>query len=745
MKRFTKILMTLVVLVSMSTIQSLAGVGTVTVKLLASDGITGVPGATVKYYKGGEQTLGVTDANGEFSQLISDIAGTTTFYLLPANGGRRIWLSVDPATNPMLTAQMVAVTINLKSSTGTPLAGTAKYYKDGWQTLGTTPVTVDLLPFTGLVAGQGAYDFQIQYNGRTAPTQRIDVSTVQTINFSTTRVHFAFSGPVQYYNGGWQTINGPIEMLGGTQNYAPFTASKAEFRFGSPVVYQKYFDITGTSLTGGLFKMIDENGAALANFNLGSMQTFKYRCGGSWGPTASFATDANGYYFASINCPANNWDKKVTLSVNKTAKEQDLTVNSTFQVAVVTVNLKTCAGAPIAGAKVEQGSGSWTPRGTTDANGQNSYYAFPGNDVVARLSYNYGSQTISGVPVVLPVTNIDFTTTKVTLNGAAPIAIQVGGWPTVTFPMEMLPGTYGFRFNGKLISGVVVSGCEFSRTLLQVKNESNGPVAGATFVPACGGSWQPQLAGATDANGCLFAEVPACMTKIKANVGSSSQELTAAQLATSGYTYTTQVLRINFINAAGTPITDGLGTIQSGGGWPTIGSFNASGYFDVNSFPATTGFRATYNNTTEQKNFTIVAGAGIQQETFQTGQVFGACITQYAGAGWSTFVDGMELMPGTRNFRYPTQSGTVVAGAITNLTCPSPTKTDFEAGTAFIAYPNPATETVSFLNFEGNFEVYNTTGQLMYSGNAATINIADWQSGLYVVRTQDQVIKFVKK
>jgi hypothetical protein len=103
----------------------------------------------------------------------------------------------------------------------------------------------------------------------------------------------------------------------------------------------------------------------------------------------------------------------------------------------------------------------------------------------------------------------------------------------------------------------------------------------------------------------------------------------------------------------------------------------------------------------------------------------------------------MELMPGSRTYRYPAQTVAITAGSVTYLSCGA--KTDFEAGTTLVAYPNPATESVSFLNYAGSFEVYNTTGQLMYSGNDATINIAEWQSGLYIVRTQDQIIKFVKK
>lgn len=711
MRSITKNFLMLVVVLCMSAIQAMAGIGTVTVQLLASDGITGVPGATVKYYKGGEQTLGVTDANGVFSQLITDIAGTTTFYLLPANGGRRIWLSVDPATNPTLTAQMTAVTIDLKTCAGAPLTGEALYYRNGWTSLGNTPVTVDLLPFTGLGPGQGSYDFRMNYDGRTSQTLRQDISADATVDFTTTKVDFAFGGPIQYYNSGWQTFVGPKEMIGGTQNYSPFNVGRAEFRFGSPVVLQQYIDITGCSVGGALIRLVDENNAPLANFN----GTYKSRCGGSWTyNNVPFTTDANGFALLNTGCTSNNWDGKITITVNQTSKEQVVATNSVYQLAKVNVNLKDCDDNPLDGGVVAQGGGTWVTHGTTDASGTVSFYAFPGNNVKVRMNYHYGSLTINSTAVVLPTTEIDYVTTTVNL-APGPVKVGSSGWPTIPMPYEMLPGTYNFRLNGNQINGVVISGCDFGKTLLRVKNELGGPVAGVTFVPACGGSWQPQVAGSTDANGYLFADMPGCMTKVKANVSGSGQELTKAQLIASNYTWTTEVLRMNFKDHAGNFITDGLGTIQSGGGWPTIGSFNASGYFEINSFPATTGFRATYNNTTEQKNFTIVAGPGVQEELFQTGQVIGACITQYAAGGWSTFTSGMELMPGTRTFRYPSQSGTVTAGAITYLACPT------SAGYA----GNPDSPVADFVVFPNPFSKQTTIRYTMKTDDAVTVSIFD--------------------
>jgi hypothetical protein len=358
-----------------------------------------------------------------------------------------------------------------------------------------------------------------------------------------------------------------------------------------------------------------------------------------------------------------------------------------------------------------------------------------------RISHNF---PIDGSTIVFKTTNVNLR-----YNGSIRYGGAAGQSNHFVKPsMELMPGsTVKFEFSvGGTVVDIPITGCEISKVMLQVKNELGGKVAGATLTPAIGGSWQAALAGVTDVNGCLIADFNPAWTKFKANVGNSGQEQLKAALEANGYLWTTQVLRVNLKDHAGNLITDGTGTLRQGGGtWVNMGNFSALGYVNVNTFPvASASYQASYNNTSQTiTGINVVAGAGVQQFDFQTGQVFGACITQYQGAGWSTFVDGMELMPGSRTYRYPAQTVAITAGSITHLNCGA--KTDFEAGTAMIAYPNPATETVSFLNYEGNFEVYNTFGQLMYSGNDATISIADWQSGLYVVRMQDQVVKFIKK
>ncbi|MBS1241213.1 MAG: hypothetical protein H6R40_640, partial [Gemmatimonadetes bacterium] len=96
--------------------------------------------------------------------------------------------------------------------------------------------------------------------------------------------------------------------------------------------WTRFYALPGYALT-----LHDEAGNPLA----GQAGVFKYRCGGSWAPSVAFTTDANGKF--SLEQPAcANWDKKVTVTVNQTSREQDVTVNPVFQTAKVNANLKSC-------------------------------------------------------------------------------------------------------------------------------------------------------------------------------------------------------------------------------------------------------------------------------------------------------------------------------------------------------------------------------------------------------------------
>jgi hypothetical protein len=281
--------------------------------------------------------------------------------------------------------------------------------------------------------------------------------------------------------------------------------------------------------------------------------------------------------------------------------------------------------------------------------------------------------------------------------------------------------------------------------------------------PACGGSWKPSLAGSTNADGYLYADVPSCFTKIKMTVNQTSQEQTTSQLSSSNYTYTTEILRVKLVEHVGGAITDETGKLEQGGGfWYNWGYYNASGYRDIPVFASNNvKFRTTYHSTSEEKTTTVSSGAGYQELVFQTGQVHGSCISDYASGSWHTFFDGIELMPGTYNFRYPSQSGNVTAGNVTNLTCPEPNNGDMTTGfdnvrnvpSGLVSYPNPftANTTIAYsLKSSGNVSltIYDMNGkkvnELVNGNQAAGAHTINWNgtsangndltNGIYLIR-----------
>jgi hypothetical protein len=219
--------------------------------------------------------------------------------------------------------------------------------------------------------------------------------------------------------------------------------------------------------------LVDESEITLANYPADySTETrnlkYKYRCGGSWTSDVSFQTDASGQFEVSIGC--DNWDNKVTVTLNQTSKEQDVTLNPIFQAAKVNANLTTCIE-PITempGGTVAQGGGYWYTHGTTGPSGTVSFYTFPGN-ITLRMSYNHNSKTLNPT-IVTGINEVDFQTTELTINHDDEVKSNKGGsWWMFSKPsMDLLPGDYPFYFKtGPIWDGPItisVIGCSMDYT-----------------------------------------------------------------------------------------------------------------------------------------------------------------------------------------------------------------------------------------------------------------------------------------
>jgi hypothetical protein len=710
-----------------------------TVNVKTSDG-SNLSGVKIRYNNFGNNyaEIGTTDANGNISAFLS--SGTYNFKAIYNSSEKVISATISGSGNSQIDFQTSKLTSIVQDcGDNSLLSGVQiRYNNFGSNTIpmGNTDnngeVSFELFP--------GTYNISAVTNSTTSTKSVTLGSSGASVTFNPTKVCFTFNGQVRYNNFGSNTVpfNCNTYLFPGTYG----------FKFGGTSAPTTQVAISGCSFTATAIKLVDENDNNLANFS----GSYRSRCGGSWTyNNVSFTTDANGLAILNTSCSNNNWDGKITINVNQTSVEQVVATNSVYQLSKVNVILKDCAGNSLSGGIVEQGGGSWVNQGTTNSNGTVSFYAFASNNVTARMKYNYGTQTISGTTVTSPVTNINFTTTKVNIGGGT-VQVGVSGWPTVSMPYEMLSGTYNFRVAGSQINGIEINGCNFDKTLLRVFNESNEPVEGVTFTPACGGSWQSQL-GATNSNGLLFTEIPSCMTKIKAQMTNSDREMSKSQLENSDYTFTAEKVSIKLINTAGNAITDQTGSVSQGGGsWTALGNLNNQGKLFINTFSAGK-YRVTYNNTTEEKTTTITVGSGIQEIVFQTGTVVSTCgHSQISAGGWSAFTSGNEYMPGSRTFKSPSTTKTVIAGQTIDL-CDNG---DYTINTSnnnqnssnfdgISIFPNPSSDLLNVIvaaddKSNVTFNIFDAvTGKSVYNFSSIgsinqTVDVSGFSSGLYYIQ-----------
>jgi hypothetical protein len=130
--------------------------------------------------------------------------------------------------------------------------------------------------------------------------------------------------------------------------------------------------------------------------------------------------------------------------------------SGSFKVTVsgVTVTLLSSSGNGLSGGVVEYYGGGWKSFGTTDSNGTVSKALPPGTYI---FEITYAGASIQKTQNIASNPNVVLQTVKVHSDSAKCIEyIQVAtgpmrypgpGWQTFTQDMELLPGTYMFRFS----------------------------------------------------------------------------------------------------------------------------------------------------------------------------------------------------------------------------------------------------------------------------------------------------------
>ena len=356
----------------------------------------------------------------------------------------------------------------------------------------------------------------------------------------------------------------------------------------------------------------------------------------------------------------------------------DSPVTVEFQTSKITVVLRTCDGVGLEGAKVRyRGSispGTWQYFGHTGPDGKVCRELFPGN-YWFRVEYmqtkDVKQQDVSVDPVVV------FTTTRVTIWFSGKVQylgqISTGTWFTFTKPtMEMLPGTFTFRFAGKdkYKLNIEVSGCSLEKSIIiaELLDHNGDGIEGGKAKYAPGGTWY--YLGTTDANGVIIKAVDGKLgnVKVRMTYNQGSQEKIQYQPSNSIFRFQTVEAVIKLIDHEGSGLPGGA-VYQGGGYWQFHGYTDENGELRLEMFPwGPYKFRVTYSHTSETKWAYVDTPV-----VFQTGMVhwtgdYPKPVKASLGGTWVAFTQDMELLPGTYKFVFEDSSTewvTVTAGEVT--------------------------------------------------------------------------------
>lgn len=192
---------------------------TVTVTLLDSTG-NGLEGGIVTYYyKSAWHTAGATGPDGTLAVVVDGTAGDITFatrYL----GAIKQLSKQDLASTSAVLFQTVPFTLTLVDHNGDPLpGGTASFYAQSWQTIGTTgadgTVTKELLPVS--------YPFRMAYKGG-IEGRATSTSTSTSVGFQTGLLTSENGSVKDFWTTSWQAFPaGGVELLPSEVTIRPHT------------------------------------------------------------------------------------------------------------------------------------------------------------------------------------------------------------------------------------------------------------------------------------------------------------------------------------------------------------------------------------------------------------------------------------------------------------------------------------------------------------------------------------------
>jgi hypothetical protein len=327
------------------------------------------------------------------------------------------------------------VIVTLLSSSGKGLSGAVvKYYKSGWKSFGTTGSDGT----ARMILAAGTYNFQITYAGASQQKSQ-NVGTNPNVVFQTTLVtmkllsstNTELNGVAQYYAGGWKTFGGgttttSMELLpltysfqityaGASQQKSQDVSKDPNVKFQTVLVSMKLVSSAGNELNGG------------AQYNAGGMKTF-----GTGTTTTSMELLPLTYTFQITYAGAS---QQVSQNVANSP-------SVVFKTTLVTMKIQSSTNTELNGT-AQYNAGGWKTFGggttTTSMELLPLTYSF-------QVSYAGASKQVS--QNVAANANVIFKTVQVHSDSGKCTSYYAGGsWRTFTQDVQLLPGTYKFRFS----------------------------------------------------------------------------------------------------------------------------------------------------------------------------------------------------------------------------------------------------------------------------------------------------------
>jgi hypothetical protein len=199
----------------------------ITAELFDSQG-NGIEGGKAEYFTTEWLTLGTTDATGTATKELLPV--TYSFRMIYAGGSLDV-ADQNTAIDPVVTFQTILVTVELKDSQGSGLAGGEVRYKNkGWKDFGTTDangqVTGELLPATSTFEMSYAGGKQQIADWNTAEDATVTFQTIEvTVELLDDQGNGIQGGEAEYKTNGWQAFGTTDANGQATKELLPLTYS----------------------------------------------------------------------------------------------------------------------------------------------------------------------------------------------------------------------------------------------------------------------------------------------------------------------------------------------------------------------------------------------------------------------------------------------------------------------------------------------------------------------------------------